>query len=106
MRNLFSIATFAVAATCMFGGCERKISDANLKVIRPDMTTKEVESILGAPNRIETAPELVSKEVKTLPVTRYVYIQNGQKVELLFFGDRLGTGSKNDTPAITGTFGK
>ena len=113
-----------VSATCLLGGCERKISDANLKVIRPDMTTKEVESILGAPTRIETKPDLVSREVKTLPVTRYVYEQNGKKIELTFVGDRLGSGSdvgksseatpadpaalpkkKNEAPAISGSLG-
>lgn len=100
-------------------GCERKISNANLRVIKADMTTKEVESILGAPTRVETAPELVSTQVKTLPVTRYVYEQNGEKVELKFVDGRLSSGdslsgtnatikkgpvNKNDIPAITGTF--
>jgi hypothetical protein len=30
--------------------------------------------------------------VKTLPVTRYVYEQNGRQVVLKFVGDRLATG--------------
>ena len=102
----------------LLGACERKITNANLRVIKPDMTTKEVESILGPPTRIEAAPERVSHEVKTQPVTRYVYEQNGEKVELTFVGDRLGSGSsghgssvsrptvKNDAPAITGSFAK
>jgi lauroyl/myristoyl acyltransferase len=90
---------FLCALLCL-GGCERKITEANLKAVKPDMTTKEVESILGAPNRIETAPELVSQEVKTIPVTRYVYVQDGKNVELLFFGDRLGTN------AVKGNFPK
>jgi len=111
----------SVMALVLLCGCERKISNANLRVIKADMTTKEVESILGVPTHVEPAPELVSHEVKTLPVTRYVYEQNGEKVELVFVGDRLSSGSslsgtnaamikghvnKNDIPAITGTFSK
>ena len=89
MRCLLPVC--AILAVLAAGGCERKITGANLKAVKPDMTTKEVESILGAPDKIESAPELISQEVKTIPVTRYVYMQNGKKVELLFFGDRLGT---------------
>ena len=76
------------------------------------MTTKEVESILGAPDRIHAGPELVSREVKTLPVTRYVYEQDGKKIELVFVGDRLATGPAkggtpiNSAPAIEGKIGK
>jgi hypothetical protein len=105
MKNptLFTLAFAAFVALLALTGCERKISEANLNAVKPDMTTKEVESILGAPTRVESAPELVSQEVKTTPVTRYVYEQNGKKIELLFFGDRLGTGAKNGVPAMTGT---
>lgn len=95
----------AVLALVALSACKRKITEENLSVIKPEMTTKEVESILGAPTRIETGPELVSKEVKTLPGTRYVYEQDGKKVELLFFGDHLAE-SKKGIPAITGSLGK
>ncbi|MEI6350617.1 MAG: hypothetical protein WCP06_05865 [Verrucomicrobiota bacterium] len=72
--------------------CERRISDANLREVKPDMTSKEVESILGQPGKVEASTELKSAEVKTLPVTRYVYEQNGKKVTLTFVGDRLASG--------------
>lgn len=120
MRPLFLIFS-AVIAVAGLSGCDRKIGPSNLRAIKADMSTKEVESILGAPTRIEAAPELVSHEVKTLSVTRYVYEQKGERVELTFVGDRLGSGpslsgttvtvakgrvNKNDIPAITGTFSK
>ena len=115
--RLFSVLLLALACSA----CSPRVTDANLREVNPDMTTKEVESILGAPTRVESAPELISHEVKTLPVTRYVYEQNGEKIELLFIGDKLGSGSnvsgssvsissgvfkKSTSPAITGTFSK
>ncbi|MEI8233061.1 MAG: hypothetical protein WCH57_00065 [Verrucomicrobiota bacterium] len=99
-------AMLVLLAMAALGACERKITDANLHAVKPDMTTKEVESILGAPNKIETVSEPPAEAVKTISVTRYIYVQNGKKIELTFVGDRLGTGSKNGTPAITGTIGK
>lgn len=129
---LFSVAL--CLCVIFLPACGRKITDSNLRVLKPEMTTKEVESILGAPTHVETGPELISKEVKTLPVTHYIYEQNGKKVELLFVGDRLSSSLsgtsvntastsgttissgkaasspkvpmiKNETPAITGSFG-
>ena len=96
---------FAAVALCfcglLLGGCQRKIKEANLRVLKPDMTAKEVESILGAPTRIEVGPE-ITRDPQTLLVTRHVYEQNGKKIELRFVGDRLATGSVNDTPLIEG----
>ena len=100
------LTLLAVAAMATLSACERKITDANLHAVKPDMTTKEVESILGAPNKVETVSEPPTEAVKTISVTRYIYVQNGKKIELTFVGDRLGTGPKNGTPAITGTLGK
>jgi len=85
----------------LLGGCQRKIKEANLRVLKPDMTAKEVESILGAPTRIEVGPE-ITRDPQTLLVTRHVYEQNGKKIELRFVGDHLATGSVNDTPLIEG----
>jgi len=81
-------------------GCARHISNANLDQVKPEMNSKEVESILGPPTRTETPPELKSQEVKTVPVTRYVYEQDGKTVELTFVGDRLASGG------VKGNFGK
>jgi len=98
----------AVVASLAFSACERKITESNLKVLKPDMTAKEVESILGAPTRIEVGPE-ITRDPQTLLVTRHVYEQNGKKIELRFVGDRLATAPKDsdtNAPAITGTLGK
>lgn len=105
MRSIFLLLS-AILVSAAFGACERKIAESNIRVLKPEMTTKEVESILGAPNRVKTGPELVSREVVTLPVTRYIYEQNGQKIELTFVGDRLAEGAEKGTPAIEGKLGK
>ena len=97
---LVSVALCLGVALC--GGCQRKIEEANLRVIKPEMTTKEVESILGAPTRVETVSEAPSEAIKTLRVTRFVYEQNGKKIELTFVGDRLVEGPGKGIPAIEG----
>ncbi len=84
-----------LACVTLLVGCERQIKDVNLSAVKSDMSSKEVESILGPPTRIEVPAELKTQELKTMKVTRYIYEQNGKKVELLFFGDRLATGGVN-----------
>lgn len=86
-------------ASCL-AACSRHITDDNLKQVKPDMNPKEVESILGPPTRVDSPPELKSQEVKTVPVTRYVYEQDGKTVELTFVGERLASGG------VKGNFGK
>ena len=97
-------------ALCLCGmllcGCQRKIQESNLGAIKPEMTTKEVESILGAPTRVETVSEPPAEAIKTLRVTRIVYEQNGKKIELTFVGDRLVEGPAKGAPAIEGKLGK
>lgn len=84
----------------IFSGCGKRITDANLREVKPEMTSKEVESILGPPTRMDMPHELKLQEVKTLQVTRYYYDQAGKTVELTFVGDRLATGG------INGKFGE
>ena len=98
----------AVLASLALTACERKIAESNLKVLKSDMTTKEVESILGAPTRIKPGPE-ITRDPQTLLVTYHVYEQNGKKIELRFVGDRLATAPTDtdpNAPAVTGTLGK
>ena len=104
MRSILSIG--ALLTLLAVGGCERQITKANLNTVKPEMTTKEVESILGAPNHIETVSEPPAEAVKTLRMTRYVYEQNGKKIELTFIGDRLVEGPAKNAPTITGTIDK
>ena len=81
-------------------GCSRNISDANLNQVRPDMNSKEVESILGPPTRTESTVPKTEEVTKTVAVTHYYYEQNGHTVKLTFVGDRLASGGVN------GNFGK
>ena len=97
MKRLAPIASLLL---CSLAACEKQVTNANLKYVKADMSSKEVESILGPPTRMENPPELKSQELKTLTVTRYVYEQNGRSVELTFIGDRLATGG------VKGNFGK
>jgi len=86
-------AIVLLAALLALAGCRSKITNANLKEVKPEMSTKEVESILGQPTEIKTSPEPESTPTpKTVRVTSYVYQQNGKKVVLKFVGDRLATG--------------
>lgn len=82
----------ALALALLLTGCGARITDANLDEVKPDMTTKEVESILGPPSRSDSPPELKLPQVKTLQVTRYYYEQDGETVTLTFVGDRLASG--------------
>lgn len=101
MQTLFRLPIFlALATACCLCACEREITPSNLKLVKPDMTTKEVESILGSPDRVVTVSEPPAEAVKTLTVARYVYEQKGQKIELTFVGDRLVD------PNTTGTIRK
>ena len=99
MRTSFGVEKVALMcglAGCLaLIGCERQISDSNLSAVKSDMSTKEVESVLGPPTRVEVPNELKTQELKTMKVTRYVYEQKGKKVELLFVGDRLATNGVN-----------
>ena len=98
-----ALAIFSFLALLGAAACSRHIGDANLREVKPDMNTKEVESILGPPTRVELPPELKPPpEVRTMPVVRYVYEQDGHTVELLFVGDKLAGGNG----AIKGSFDK
>ena len=95
-RTIGALALVSAFALC---SCSPKITDANLREVKADMTTKDVESILGQPKKVEASPELKSMEMKTLPVTRYIYEQKGRRVTLTFVGDKLAENG------IVGTFG-
>ena len=96
------IAKAAIPCLMMFSllglGCSRHLSNSNLKEVHDEMSTKEVESILGPPTRSDSHVEITRPE--TTPVTHYYYDQDGKTVELIFYGDKLMSGSD----AIHGTF--
>jgi hypothetical protein len=65
-----------VVAIHTMTGCQREFGNRNLAQLRPNMTQKEVESILGNPDR-------------TMAITRYFYNHDGQTVVLHFQNGRL-----------------
>ena len=94
-----TLGATALMAAFAFVSCSPRVTDANLREVKFDMTTKDVESILGQPKKVEASPELKSQEMKTLPVVRYIYEQKGRRVTLTFVGDKLAENG------IEGTFG-
>ena len=79
----------ALMAFAFLAGCQRQLSDANLNCVKMDMNPKEVESILGPPTKAETREMELQADVKTLPVQRYIYEQNGKTVVLHFVDGKL-----------------
>ena len=69
--------------------CGKRITDANLNEVKPDMSTKEVESILGQPTKMESHDLPLQTQQKTLNATVYTYEQDGKTVDLYFVGDKL-----------------
>ena len=82
---LLLVATAMLATT----GCEREFANRNLEQLKPNMSQKEVESIIGNPDRIEKADLELETQKKTMSITRYFYNQNGQTIVLQFQNGRL-----------------
>ena len=79
----------AVLVMLAFTACGKRVTDSNLDCVKPDMSAKEVESILGQPTSIKTHELTLQTQMKTLPAQRYYYEQNGKTVELIFVNDKL-----------------
>jgi len=79
------VATAMLATT----GCEREFANRNLEQLKPNMSQKEVESIIGNPDRIEKADLELETQKKTMSITRYFYNQRGQTIVLQFQNGRL-----------------
>ncbi len=67
-------------------GCRREFADRNLKQLKPNMSQKEVESILGTPDKTEKSE---TETEKTVSISRYFYTQDGHTIELQFKNGRL-----------------
>lgn len=101
MRERASLASVLILCmTLLFAGCGKRITDVNLNQVKTEMTTKEVESILGPPTRVKSHEMTLQTQMKTLPATTYYYEQGGETVELRFVGDKLAPGGRN------GSFGE
>ena len=73
----------------MMTGYQREFGNRNLAQLRTNMTQKEVESILGNPDRTEKVDLELETQKKTMAITRYFYVHNGETVVLHFQNGRL-----------------
>ena len=80
---------FSLAAFALLQGCKPHLTDANLKQVRPEMSPKEVESILGQPTRIEKFQMEVQTQKPVLDGVRYYYEQDGKTIALHFVDGKL-----------------
>jgi hypothetical protein len=92
-----------IALSSLFGpltACKPKITNANIEAVnlrqvkaeqttRKGLSPKEVESILGLPDRIENNSLELETQKKQVPITRYYYQQDGQNLELHFIDNKL-----------------
>ncbi len=80
--------------------CKPEISQNNIDAVnvrfdklekagKKSLSPKEVESILGQPDRVENAVLELETQKKEVPVTRYYYEQDGKTIELHFFDNKL-----------------
>jgi len=81
--------SLALAALVLLQGCGQHLTDSNLKQVRPEMSPKEVESILGQPARIEKFQMEVQTHKPVLDGVRYYYEQDGQTIALHFVDGKL-----------------
>ena len=79
----------AVAALALLAGCNHRITDDNLKQLRPEMSPKEVESVLGQPNRTEKFQMEVQTHKPVLDGVRYYYEKDGKTIALHFVDGKL-----------------
>ncbi|HEX4085128.1 MAG TPA: hypothetical protein VHY22_09470 [Chthoniobacteraceae bacterium] len=84
-----TITAAAMLACVTLDGCQRKLTEQNFACLKPDMSPKEVESILGPPNRQETREMPLQSDAKTLPMVRYIYIQDGKSVTIHFVDGKM-----------------
>src|SRR5712691_1731257 len=97
MRNFLMLGAVSISSSLLLftAGCERRISNANIDAVRsvferksdpngPGVSPKEVESILGQPDSVETFKIPLETQHKMLNGTRYYYEQDGKTIVLHF----------------------
>ena len=98
--NFFARAILTPALLIVGTACKPEISNDNIDAVnarlgkgenagRKNLSPKEVESILGQPDRVENTIIELETQKKQVPVTRYYYEQNGKSIELHFFDNKL-----------------
>jgi hypothetical protein len=76
-------------AILIMTGCQREFGNRNLAQVKINMTQKEVESILGNPDKTEKVDLELETQKKTMAITRYFYNHDGEMVVLHFQNGRL-----------------
>jgi hypothetical protein len=76
-------------AILILTGCQREFGNRNLAQVKINMTQKEVESILGNPDKTEKVDLELETQKKTMAITRYFYNHDGETVILHFQNGRL-----------------
>jgi hypothetical protein len=84
-----SALILVAAALLATAGCEREFANRNLEQLKLNMSQKEVESIIGNPDRTEKADLELETQRKTVTITRYFYNHKGQTIVLQFQNGRL-----------------
>jgi hypothetical protein len=84
----FRMIIVAFAAALFLEGCNREIANRNLEQVRLNMSPKEVETILGPPNR-EKKEEDGEIDRKPATVLTYYYEQGSQTIVLRFQNGHL-----------------
>src|SRR5438132_11382191 len=84
-----SALILVAAALLATAGCEREFANRNLEQLKLNMSQKEVESIIGNPDRIEKTDLELETQRKTMTITRYFYNHKGQTIVLQFQNGRL-----------------
>jgi len=109
VRSMFATALF-LSWTIGFSACGPRLADRNIDAVNrlyeqadkagKALSIKEVEAVLGQPNRVENFP-IEMQTTKELPGVRYYYVQNGHTVELHFVDNKLirRVDHFNETPA-------
>jgi hypothetical protein len=77
------------AAILTLSSCQREFGNRNLAQVKINMTQKEVESILGNPDKTEKVDLELETQKKTMAITRYFYNHDGETVVLHFQNGRL-----------------
>jgi hypothetical protein len=98
--SLKHLALIGVLPVLGMVSCKPEISQNNINAVnsrfdkleksgKKSLSPKEVESILGQPDRVENATLELETQKKEVPVTRYYYEQDGKTIELHFFDNKL-----------------
>lgn len=98
--NVRSMPAIALSLSLVIGfsACGPRLADRNIDAVNrlyeqaekggKSLSIKEVEAVLGQPNRVESFP-IEMQTTKDLPGVRYYYKQDGRTIELHFVDNKL-----------------